>query len=75
MKNKDVIKALQKLDPEANVLVNIGQQNKVNGVIQLEIGRDNLKEEHVYFYIDGTYEGATINVMLPEGFFISSRKK
>lgn len=83
MKAKDLIKALKALDPEANVLINIKQSNKANGVVQLPIsygyGDQTEKPDGEYTlwlnsWVNRSYSGS-ITVHLPDGAFISRLPK
>lgn len=72
MKNKELIAALQKLNPEATVLINIKQSNKVYGR-QLKV---ESTQHHGYeHWVDASYSGCTITVHLPGKAFISNWPK
>lgn len=73
MKNSQLIAALQKLDPEAEVQINIMQQNKAYGVLQLGV-QSTLEKSGHETWVSGNYRGCTITVHLPEKHFITKRK-
>lgn len=76
MKVKELIEALQTLKPDAEVLINIMQPNKVHGVIQLPIDGSKFGvDKNEYWNITPHYQGATISVKLPDNNFISQKKK
>lgn len=66
MKVKDVITALQKLNPEADLKIVVKQSNKVYG-LALDIEESKADP---FYWINGRY-GASITVHLPEKAFIS----
>ena len=76
MKAKDLIKALQDLDPEANVVINIKQFNKVYGFqLPIHYGTNQLtggKENYDYLHseVNASY-GGSITVHLPDGAYVS----
>lgn len=76
MKAKDLIKALSDLDPEAEVVINIKQHNKVYGFqLPINYGTDKLidgKENYDYLHsnVNESYNGS-ITVHLPDGAFVS----
>lgn len=69
-----MIAALQKLKPDAPVLINIKQANKAYGVVQLPVF-STLHHSSYETWVDGSYGGATITVHLPEKAFISRLPK
>lgn len=64
----ELITALQRLKPDAKVLINIKQFNKVYGVCQLPI--PNTESMQYQMWVDASYRGATITVHLPESAYI-----
>lgn len=74
MKAKELIQALSILDPEAEVVINIKQENKRFGVLQSRI-KDDKDHRDNYFWVDNSYAGATITVHLPEGTYLMKRAK
>ncbi len=79
MKAKDLIEALSRLNPDAEVVINVKQSNKHFGVVQLPISMDEsygVEEAYNRFYwVNGSYMGATITVHLPSGAFVSKLPK
>lgn len=67
MRNKELIAALQKLNPEAIVTIDVRQHNKRYGR-QLSIQKSNASYE---MWVNPTYSGCTITVHLPEKAIIS----
>jgi hypothetical protein len=84
MKTKDLIKALQHLNPEAEVKINIMQSNRAYGVVQLPIEYGSGKEEfdetkdgpqyYLHTWVNNKY-GGSITVWLPDGAYISKLPK
>lgn len=69
MKNKELIEALQKLNPEAEVLINIKQWNKSYGRrLPVEGSKDHWGN---WPWVEGNYSGATITVHLPTGYILA----
>jgi len=85
MKAKDLIKALQSLDPEKDVVINIKQYNKVYGVVQLPIEYGYQHNEQTKDLDDNYHSGrsewvnnsygGSITVHLPNNAFISKLPK
>lgn len=76
MKNKEVVAALQQLDPESECIIDIMQFNKHYGK-QVKIG-DSLVSKGVSSHeimIDSTYGGCCIHVYLPERAIIANWPK
>lgn len=76
MKNKELVAALQRLDPEAEVLIDVRQFNKTYGK-QLSLGQ-SLVAKGISSYelmVDGTYNGCTITVHLPGKAIIANWPK
>jgi hypothetical protein len=68
---KTLIEALQKLDnQDATVLINIKQYNQKFGVVQLPIV-DTLHPHNFQWWVDHSYQGATITIHLPDGAYIA----
>lgn len=82
MKAKDLIKALQRLDPESNVIINIKQSSQVWGKqVPIEYGNkantDNADyNESCYLgqWVNQSY-GGSITVHLPDGAYIAKWPK
>lgn len=72
MKAKELIKALETLDPESKVVINIMQRNKKYGVIQLQIS--DSCHSGAYSWVNRGY-GGSITVHLPEGAYIAKLPK
>ena len=81
MKAKDLIKALQQINPEAEVVINIKQWNKRYGFqLPIEYGHadetDQVREERGQYshrlnsWVNNHY-GGSITVHLPDGAFVS----
>lgn len=79
MKAKDLIKALANLDPDAEVFINVKQDNKRYG-FQLPIAYGSMeppdppnKDAYSYYlntWVNNSY-GGSITVHLPAGAFVS----
>lgn len=71
MTTKDLISALQKLDPDANVVINIKQSNKVYGY---QVNILDTKHGDSFSWVTTEY-GGSITVFLPDGAYISKFEK
>jgi hypothetical protein len=78
MTANDLIKALQEniTDKDAPLTFNIKQENKAYGVLQLHVMKSDNDEPsyHKYTWINNSY-GGSITLHLPDGTFITQRKK
>ena len=71
MKAKHLIKALQMLNPEHDVIINIKQYNKRYGFqLPIEYGSDQPEDSYyLNSWVNGNY-GGSITVHLPDGAYV-----
>jgi hypothetical protein len=84
MKAKDLIRALKVIDPEAEILINVMQSNKVYGVVQLPIDygtgeakpglEDDKYDQYYNMWVNSSY-GGSITVYLPGNAYIAKLPK
>ncbi len=72
---RELMKELERLNPDAEIVINIKQQNKAYGVIQLPIHRAYLDgQNNVGGWVSNSF-GGSITIHLPENHFITKRVK